>query len=79
VPIPGLLDKPATAGQLGVLYDAAVSAIHQANGRTSDLVAIAALCQAKQVAILQALTPPPPWYRRIRWPNHHRAQPKGPS
>jgi hypothetical protein len=53
-----------TAGQLATRYDAAITALDQANGRTADVVQLADLCQQRQAAILAALNPPP-WWKRI--------------
>lgn len=51
----------ATAGDLAMALDGEATALDQANGRTSDLIAIADTCQKHQQAVLTALAPKP-WY-----------------
>lgn len=64
-PIPGtpLPDTGATAGDLWKALDGQTTQLDQANGRISDLNAIADGCQARQQAVLAALDPPPWWQR----------------
>jgi len=51
----------ADAGDLWTSLDDQTGRLDQANGRTSDLVGMAALCQAQQQAVLKALQPKPWW------------------
>lgn len=51
----------ATAGDLWQSLDDQTSRLDQSNGRTSDVVAIADSCQARQTKVLAALTPTPWW------------------
>lgn len=67
VPIQAALPTSATVGDLANSLDKTVSALDQANGRSSDLVAIADTCQARQRAVLEALSPTP-WYQRALAP-----------
>lgn len=62
-PVPGtpLLRPDATVGELAGALDGQTTQLDQANGRAADLVAIADACQARQAAVVAALTPKPWW------------------
>ena len=53
----------ANAGQLWTSLDDQTGRLDQANGRTSDVVELADRCQARQDALLKALTPTRPWWK----------------
>lgn len=61
VPPTPLPPANATAGDWIVAMDGQTTQLDQANGRASDLVAIADGCQARQQAVLSALNPKPWW------------------
>ena len=51
----------ADVGDLWKSLDDQTNRLDQANGRTSDVIAMADSCQAHQAAVLTALTPKPWW------------------
>lgn len=65
-PIPGppRLSPDATAGDLGVFADQAVTALDQANGREADTLAIVDTCDANSAAVLNELNPAP-WWKKL--------------
>ena len=56
-----LLRAGATVADLGAALDGQTAKLDQANGRTSDLIAIADMCQAQQDKVLAQLHPKPWW------------------
>lgn len=73
--MPGTPRPPsdADAGDLATALDGQTTQLDRANGRSSDLIAIADTCQTRQQAVLEALNPPP-WYERLFKPKAHRTQ-----
>ena len=59
-----LISANATAGEVLIALDGQTTALDQANGRTSDVIAIADGCQERQARLLDALQPHP-WYEGI--------------
>ena len=53
----------ASAGTVWSSLDDQTSKLDRANGRTSDVIAMADSCQVHQAAVLSALTPKRPWWR----------------
>jgi hypothetical protein len=53
----------ADASDLWQALDGQTTQLDVANGRASDLAALADACQARQQAVLTALDPPPWWKR----------------
>jgi hypothetical protein len=75
VPPAPLPDPSATAGELWITLDGQTTALDQANGRASDLLAIADACQARQVAVVAALNPKPWWQSLGDWLGRKKAVP----
>lgn len=53
----------AKAGGLWAALDAQTDRLDRANGRTSDVIAIADNCQAQQLKTQQQLQPRRPWWK----------------
>ena len=64
IPATPLPPTDATAGDIWQALEGQTTQLDQANGRTSDLIEIADSCQKRQVAVLNALNPPP-WYAKL--------------
>lgn len=76
-PVTGAQLPPANGdvADLAKFADAQTDKLDQANGRTSDLIAIADTCQKRQQAVLTALAPKP-WYSGLTsaWTALHGSQ-----
>lgn len=57
----------ATVGQIWISLDDQTNRLDQANGRTSDLAAIAKACQAQQQAVVASLQSKPWWIGLLFW------------